>query len=227
GFYRDTVLKNLAYTNFYYNDDLFNIEVGPFFGLFNTAQTMIKSGISTAVKINIPGIAYARFYTQSTIGGTLVNTGDYIQEANNISIGFYVPNAICTLMIDTKGFTSVTDSGPQTDEFTEYAFVSDIFQKNMPYTVTLKIAYQAKTRTIEDTSVLSLNNIVLGTDVTFSPFDFLSIDAGLESCLYSFGSLEDLVADTSSLLSFADELPGSFLFNATLGVTLDLDNINN
>ncbi|MDC7225680.1 MAG: hypothetical protein PQJ61_02825, partial [Spirochaetales bacterium] len=41
GFYRDTVLNNLAYTNLYYNDDLFNIVVGPFLGLLNTAQTMI------------------------------------------------------------------------------------------------------------------------------------------------------------------------------------------
>ena len=228
GFYRDTILKNIGYTNFYYNEELFNIEVGPFFGLFNTTETLMKAGISTSIRFNIPGIAFAQLDTQSTIGGRLVNAGDYIQEANNISIGFYVYNAICTVMLDTRSFTKITAAGlSQSEDFTEYAFITDAFQKNMPYTVSLKMAYQTRVRTIETTSVETLNNLVLGTDISFSPFEFLSIYAGLESVLYSFGSLKDLSDDSSELLSFPDELPGNYLFNATLGVSLDLDNINN
>ena len=34
---------------------------GPFFGLFNTAESLIKSGIATAIRVNIPGIAFAEF----------------------------------------------------------------------------------------------------------------------------------------------------------------------
>ena len=56
---------------------------------------------------------------------------------------------------------------------------------------------------------------------------FLSLFIGLESNLYSFGYLEDLAGSTKELLTYAQELPYSFLFNATIGVTLDLDNINN
>jgi hypothetical protein len=228
GFYRDPILNNLGYTNFYYNEELFNISVGPFFGLFNNTQTLIKSGIATSIRVNIPGFAFAQFETQSTIGGRLVSVGDYIQEANNISVGFYVYNAIVTIMIDTKSYSSIiTGDYTQSVDFTEYAFITDLFQKNVPYTAALKLAYQQKVRTIEDTSIESLNNVVLGTDLSFSPLEFLSIFLSLESGLYSFGSLEDTVADTTELLTFSDSLPGSFLFNATIGFSIDLDNINN
>ncbi len=228
GFYRDPILKNLGYTNFYYNDELFNIEVGPFFGLFNTAETLIKSGIATSMRLNIPGFAFAQFDTQSTIGGRLVSAGDYIQEANNISLGFYVYNAICTILIDTKSYTSIIASGSsQTEDFTEYAFVADIFQKNVPYTVQLKIGYQQKVRTLEAVSIERLNSIVLGTDLKVSPFEFLSVFLGIESCVYSFGYLEDSAAGTKELITFSKVFPGNFLYNATVGVSLDLENINN
>ena len=228
GFYRDPILKNLGYTNFYYNEDLFSIEVGPFFGIFNNLETIIKSGISTSVRVNIPGFAFAQFETQSTIGGRLVSAGDYIQEANNISVGFYVYNAICTLMIDTKSYSQVTTAGAsQTEDFTEYAFIADLFQKNVPYTLALKLAYQQKSRTIQAVSIQSLNNVILGTDLSISPFEFLSIFIGLESSLYSFGSIEDTVAGTNQLLTFSETFPGNFLFNATIGCSLDLENINN
>lgn len=228
GFYRDPILNNLGYTSFYYNEDLFNISVGPFFGLFNNAQTLIKSGIATSMRVNIPGFAFAQFETQSTIGGRLVSLGDYIQEANNISIGFYVYNAIVTVMIDTKSYSSIIASGiTETEDFTEYALVANLFQKNVPYTASLKLAYQQRVRTIEDASIQSLNNVVLGTNIEVSPLEFLSIFVGLESGLYSFGALENIVTSTKELLTFSEKPLESFLFNATLGFSLDLDNINN
>ncbi len=228
GFYRDPVIRNIGYTNFYYNEDLFSISVGPFFGIFNTTETLIKSGISTSVKINIPGIAFAEFETQSTIGGRLVSTGDYIQEANRLGVGFYVYNAICTLQIDTKSYNVIDETyGSLSEDFTEYAFIADLFQKNVPYTMKLKLGYQNKVRVIESTESQSLNSVVLGTDVSIRPAEFLGIFIGLESSLYSFGSIDDSTADTSELLSFASEFPGNYLFNATIGFSLDLENINN
>lgn len=228
GFYRDSILNNIGYTNFYYNEDLFNISVGPFFGLFNNLQALIKSGIETSIRVNIPGIAFARFDTKSTIGGRLVSVGDYIQESNNISAGFYVYNAIVTLMVDTKSYSTKIDGNKtQTLDYTEYAFIADLFQKNVPYTAALKLAYQQRVRTVESTSIERLNNVILGTDLSISPLEFLSFDISLESGVYSFGSLEDTVAATKSLMTFSEDLFQSFLFNATLGFTIDLDNINN
>jgi hypothetical protein len=228
GFTTDPILRNLGYTKFYYNEDLFSIEVGPFFGLFNTAESLIKSGIETSIKVNIPGIAFAEFSTQSTIGGRLSSAGDYLQESNSISAGFYVYNAICTLMIDTKSYSRVDATlGIINEDYTEYAFITDLFQKNVPYTAKLKLAYQQRVRTIAATNIQSLNNIILGTDFSIDPFEFLSIFIGIENCLYSFGYKEDTVAATKELLTFATDFPGNFLFNATVGCSINLDNINN
>lgn len=228
GFYRNSVLNNLAYTNFYYKEDLFSIEVGPFFGLFNNTKTLIKSGIATNIRVNIPGFAFAEFDTQSTIGGRLVNVGDYIQEANTISAGFYVYNAICTLRVDTQSYVEINAAAKtQTVDFTEYAFIAGLFQKNVPYTAAIKMGFQQRTRTIETVSIESLSGIILGTEFSISPFEFLSLDLGLDSGLYTFGSYNDIAADTTDLLTFADTFPGNFLFNAKVGFTVDLDNINN
>ncbi len=225
GFYRDPILQNIGYTNFYYNEEIFKIVVGPFFGLLNNYETIIKPGIYTSIRFNIPGIAFAQFRTQSTIGGRLVKKGDYIQEANNIMVGFYVYNAICKLMIDTKSYTdSVSATQTQTKDYTEYAFIADLFQKNVPYNLKLKIAYQARSRILENKSMESLNSVVLGTDFSFSLFRFISILVGLESSLYSFGTFTDLSAtpSTKELLTFEEN---SFLFNAKIGFSIDLDKI--
>ncbi|MBI9108335.1 MAG: hypothetical protein JEZ04_16430 [Spirochaetales bacterium] len=228
GFTTDPVMKNLGYASFYYKEDLFSIDVGPFFGLFNTAEALIKSGIATSIRVNIPGIAFAEFATQSTIGGRLTSTGDYLQEANSISAGFYVYNAICTVMLDTKSFSRVDATlGIVNEDFTEYALVFDLFQKNIPYTAKLKLAFQQRVRTIAATNIQSLYNVVLGTDFSINPFEFLSIFLGIESGLYSFGYNEDTVATTKDMLTFASTFPGNFLFNATIGCSLDLDAFNN
>ena len=228
GFTIDPLLRTIGYTNFYYNEDIFSIEVGPFFGLFNTTENLIKSGISTSMKLNIPGIAFAEFTTSSSIGGQLVSAGDYNQEANTIAVGFYVYNSICTLKIDTASYNYLSASlGTVSEDFIEYAFIADLFQKNVPYTVELKLAYQQRTRTVAATDIQTLSNVVLGTDFSISPFEFLSVSLGIDSGLYSFGFLEDTVAGTKDLLTMSQTFPGNFLFNATLGFTLDLGNINN
>jgi hypothetical protein len=226
GFLRDPILRNIGYTNFYYSEDLFSIEVGPFFGVFNSLETLIKSGISTEIRVNIPGIAFADFSTRSTIGGRLSAAGDYIQEANNISVGFYLYNAICTVAIDTKSYGFINTSLVNyAENFTEYSFSADLFQKNIPYTVELKLAYQERVRTIDQTSIQSLNTIVLGTDISISPLEFLSVCIGIESSLYSFGFMEDTVAATKELLTFSSTFPGNFLFNASAGFSIDLDKL--
>ena len=109
-----------------------------------------------------------------------------------MAAGFYVYNAICTLQIDTKSYSRVDATlGTVAEDFTEYAFIVDLFQKNVPYTVKLKLAYQQRVRTIAVTDIQSLNNVVLGTDFEIAPFEFLSIFFGVESGLYSFGIMED------------------------------------
>jgi hypothetical protein len=55
GFFYDPVLRNSTYTLFEYADEFFRIGVGPFFGVFNSTSSILKSGISTSVQVEFPG----------------------------------------------------------------------------------------------------------------------------------------------------------------------------
>ncbi|MDC7126692.1 MAG: hypothetical protein PQJ46_14065, partial [Spirochaetales bacterium] len=112
-----------------------------------------------------------------------------------------------------------------TEDFSEYALIADVFQKNASYNIKLKFAYQTETITLENNYAKELNNIVFATDITITPVDFISIITGIEGGLYSFGYLKDLENDNEELLSFNDTL-SKFLFNVKLGVVMNFDNLN-
>ena len=219
----DPILRYTTYTLFEYQHSFFKLGVGPFFGLFNTNETILKSGISTSVRVELPGIMFASLKADSSIGSRFVKVGDYLQEFNEISVGYYIPNAICSLNLTSKTF--VTKQGTNlevNDSFTEYAFKVDIFQKNVAFRALLSFAYQTLTRTYLDTAVPqtnenTLNSLVLGTDFTFKIADGIDLMTNLESNIYSFGYNDD------TALTLATTLPGSFLFRLTTGVSIDLD----
>jgi len=197
--------------------------VGPFFGTFNTSGTILKSGISTAVRIELPGIIYASIRADSSIGSRFVKVGDYIQEYNKVSIGYYIPNAICSLNLTSKSFVTKQAANLEVDDsFTEYAFKVDMFQKNIAFRALLSFAYQTLTRTYlnTDTSIShenKLNSLILGTDFTFKLNDGLSFITNFESNMYSFG-----YNDTDAL-NMATTWPGNFLFRITTGISIDID----
>ena len=58
GFYYDPILRNISYTRLSYTEEFFTIDVGPFFGFFNTPASVLKSGISTSFKLEFPGIIF-------------------------------------------------------------------------------------------------------------------------------------------------------------------------
>ena len=73
----------------------------------------------------------------STIGNQLEENGNYQQEKSAISIGFYVPNAICSCNIVRRIFRELEDGIEIEDKQTDYSFSVDIFKKNVPYKIIL------------------------------------------------------------------------------------------
>jgi hypothetical protein len=212
---RDTVLRHVAYTRVAYMDDFFSITVGPFFGLLNSMNSIVQSGLSTTVELYIPGITFVRLRSDNSLSGRLVVTGDYIQEQSELAIGFYTPNVIPTIYVANKRYTSKTDTGEAVDSLTEYGITADIFQKNVPYRVELNFAYQdAGRQFIEATTVThSYGSVVIGARLTLSLFEAFTIVADLDSSIYTFGR-DFLVGEVSS---------DSFLFRLSTGIELNLD----
>ena len=214
GFYSDPVLRNISYTLLSYSEKVITVGVGPFFGLFNDRGTLLKSGISTAVKLGLPGVVFLSFRSDSSIGGALVQEGDYLQQRSDISFGFYVQDAICTLSLDTRKFEQKTDVDTVVDTLTIYSFSTDIFQKNVPYRLIVKFSYQSLGREfVTGATTATLNSLVLGTEVDITMSGSLLLQAGIEGSLYSFGQ--------GTLVGSSD----AFLFRSFAGVKVNVDSL--
>jgi hypothetical protein len=213
GFYSDPVLRNTERTIFTYNSKFFSIGIGPIFGLFNDFGTPVKSGLSSTVKLEYPGIIFLSLRSDSSIGGSLVQVGDYAQELTDITLGIYLPNAICTLGMSTRSFEQKASSQNVTDSLTEYTFATELFKKNVPYRLRIWMAYQDLSRTFEaaSTTKATLGSVILGTQVEVTLAGPLVLKAGLEGNVYSFG-LGSLVGGDSA-----------FLFRSYAALKLNLD----
>lgn len=220
GYFMDPILRNTVYTLFTFRESFLNLSVGPFFGLFNSTTALLKAGISTSVKLSFPGIIFVQFRTDSSIGGRLIQEGDYLQEQNMVSLGFYVPFAICTLGLHTKKYTSKVSTGENIDNLYIYSFKTDIYKKNVPYKVLVNFAVHQLSKTFIETAgttVHQLNSIVAGFQVDIFPSEVITIQLALDSSIYTFG--------TSALLGVSNPGPGGYLFDASAGVVINIDAI--
>ena len=214
-FSMDTVLRNIAYARLRYLDDFFAISVGPFFGILNSPESIVQSGLSTTVELFIPGITFVRLRSDNSLSGRLVVAGDYIQERSELAIGFYAPNVIPTLYVRSKRYTAKTTAGESVDTLTEYGVSADIFQKNIPYRVVLNFGYHdAGRQFVEATTVNhAYSSVILGALLTVDIFETITVVADLESSIYTFGR-DALLGQVSA---------DAFLFRLRTGVRLNTD----
>ncbi|MEW5818336.1 MAG: hypothetical protein AB1798_23475, partial [Spirochaetota bacterium] len=140
---------------------------------------------------------------------------------NDISFGYYVRNAICSLNINSRKFVQKASAAQEiVDSLVEYSFKSDIFQKNVPYKILISLGFQQLSKTFIDSSstvVHTLNSLVIGNQVDIIATEYLTIVIRLDSSLYSFGQ--------GILLGISNPGPGGYLFRATAGATLNLEKI--
>lgn len=218
GVFYDPILRYITYTLFEYRQDYITLGVGPFFGTLNTPGSILQSGISTEVTAQIPGLIYAKLRSDSSIGARFTQDGDYLQEQNDLSIGYYIPNAICSLNLLSKSFITRKSSTLEIDDtLVEYSFKVDIYQKNVPFQILLSFGFQQLTRSyIESaatTTTNTLNSIVLGTRFTFQLTEALKVMADLDSSVYSFGT------DDAGALGIPSSIPEAYLFRSAIGFT--------
>jgi len=188
---RDPILRNSVYTLIGFNADFAQIVVGPFFGLFNNKDSILNSGLSTKLHLEVPGVVFGSFLADSTIGAGISQEGDYVQEKSAIEAGFYVPNVITTLSISSDSFTEkVSPALTVADKITRYALHADVYKKNVRYTVHVLIGYQNLERSFIYNSYTDTDELaafIVGFDSTFKVSDSLSLMLGTELPLYAWG----------------------------------------
>lgn len=222
GLYNDPILRRTIHTRFIYSHEFFRVGVGPFLGLFNTKGSVLKSGLSSSLHIEYPGRVFGAVRSDSTIAARFTKNGDYLQERNSVTLGYYIPYAICSLNLNTKRFiTQKTEDLEVDDGLTEYSFDVDIYQKNVPIRLLLSFAYQQRERvyTFSDSTKNdknTLNSVVLGTRFKYEGFSRLTIVADMDHSIYSFGKGK---ADdgTKPPLAIPDSGIGSYLFEGSIG----------
>jgi hypothetical protein len=219
GFYMDPILRNVFYSLFSYQQSIFTLTVGPFFGLFNAPGSILKAGLATGVRVEIPGIAFVAFRADSTIGGRLVAVGDYLQEFSDLTAGFWVRNAIGSVSLRSASYTEKQASADVVDTLTEYEFAAQIFQKNVPYHVEIALGYHDLSKSFvgATTTTHTLGSLILGTRFELTLQDYLGLIVDLESSIYTFGQ--------GALLGVSNPGPGGYLFRVTTSVSVDIDRL--
>jgi hypothetical protein len=218
GFERDLVLRNVIYTLLQYRMDYFSLGIGMFLGLLDSGGSTLNSGISTSLSLELPGVAFVSLRSDNSLADSLSESGDFSQQRIDLSVGFYVKNAICSLNLTTKKYAELK-SYEIIDRLTRYSFKADIYQKNIPFRLVLSFAYQMLGKKYLDATNVppnpnhGLNSLLLGTELDLVLGPRLLLMLGIESNLFSFGSGE-LAGDT--IVGF-----NPYLFQAYTGFRLN------
>jgi len=204
-FERDPLLRNLVYTRVGFDAGFAKMSVGPFFGPFNNSDSILSSGLSTELRLELPGVIFGSFRADSTIGAGISAPGDYVQERSEIALGFWVPNVITTVRLRSDTFTEKKAADLVIeDQRTRYELVADVYKKNIPYTAQLLMGYQSLTRayiSAADTLTDELAALLLGFEVGAQVSPQLKLILGTEAPLYAWG-VGDLASPSSETILY-------------------------
>jgi hypothetical protein len=216
---RDPVLRNSVIATVEFERGIARISVGPRIGLFNTENAPFSAGLSASVRLQWPGVAYVSMRSDGGLSVGVLQAGADPQARAELAAGLYLHNAILSAVVAAKRFNELDSAGDAlvTDSWTRYALEVDLYKKNVPYTLLGSLGYELRSKRFAATAETdSLGAIVLGAKTTIKASRSLSIIAELTSGFYTFG---------------LDELAGrgpdssSFMFSASLGMSLDIDNL--
>ncbi len=218
----DSIQRSKLVAMVRYDAGVLQIGFGPVFGAFNSASSPLEAGISSMVKVEIPGLAFIGFKNDSSLGTTLGAVGENSQGFNEISVGWYVKNAICTASMTTRSFQLRQSADLViTDSMADYAFNVDIFKKNVPYNLNIALGYRTMSKEFLSTAGSvkdSLGIVILGTKIVFHPASFLDLTFGLDSGVYTFGF--------DNLQGKGPDMDNSYMFRGSLGFMVKTDKIS-
>jgi hypothetical protein len=212
---RDPILRNSAVAGIQFERGIASISVGPLFGFLNTASVPFSLGLSASVKLQWPGVAYVSLRSDGGMAISILQAGSDPQARTDFAAGIYVPNAIVSAIVSAKRFNELDAGGNLvTDSLMRYAMTMDVFKKNVPYNALVSMGYEQRSKHyVGSASTDSLGAIVLGLDTTVQLDKAFKLKGGISTGAYVFG-LDSLKGKGPA--------SSSFLFSASLGVSVDL-----
>ncbi len=215
---RDLIMGNSLSALVQYKSDYVRAGMGPYLGLFNSPSINLKSGISTLLGLELPGVVFISLRTNSSLGGQSSDTRDYFAQSNTVLLGFYMGDfGIATLGLTYEQLNSSQKDIPLTDSLTVYSLDMKFFEKNVPYRLDFSFSYQALLRQYDDGGANpehGLDSLIFGAglDMLFTPEFALTL--AVRASIYAFG--------TGVLSGMSDLGIAPFLFQASAGFRVTL-----
>ena len=221
GFASDRVVRNLLYALIHYQEGSLKLGVGPFFGFFNTSGSIFQGGISTRVKIELPGIVFLTIDGDNTIGGKLYDVGDYMQERNEVSLGSFLWGVPISLAVSSKRYTQKSDENTNIiDGLNEYILATTFTQPMTHFFFNLSLSYRIFHKSFDSgssTTRHAMSAVVIGVSLETGMSDSVILIGGFESTPFLWG--QDYMSGYSQLV------PLGYFFRLQFGVNLRLDRI--
>ncbi|MDR1301875.1 MAG: hypothetical protein LBK43_05335 [Treponema sp.] len=189
GFDRDPMLMHQLFARATWDMDFIGIEVGPYFGLFNTKTAQVSSGLSLVFHLRIPKLNLFSSFERAATLGELTDPGDYTQSFSEIKAGYVLPFGRITLSITDRNSSLRDDLDvDRVNHWIRYNLALEIARSRSPWGFRLDTGYQ-KLHWIYRTSFLPLDyeywDIYAGFEASYR-IGYLTVALGLEAPLYPF-----------------------------------------
>ncbi|MFW5843263.1 MAG: hypothetical protein ACOCW6_05010 [Spirochaetota bacterium] len=194
GVERDFVIRNFAFLQFQHQINTLTLGAGPTFGFLSSPGSpgLIRPGLAGYIRWNLYSFGYVSLDALAPLYSPSDEADDFYQARRRLQMGFYLPNVITTFSVSKREFILTTESGEEADALVEYATEAEVFQKNIPYRIALRFAYQDYRKFFEEpgtTGRHALGALVFGTGVRWDLKDNGSYYINLDSSVYTFGRL--------------------------------------
>jgi hypothetical protein len=114
--------------------------------------------------------------------------GDYTAEMTSFSLGFWLPNLVNTLSVNSKKYSTYQTNTLYTeDELHRFSNRFQIHAKPEPYTIAIDMGYQTLSRSYNSSDKDTLRSIFLGFETALTVKPRLTIVFGAEMPIYSWG----------------------------------------
>jgi hypothetical protein len=184
----DPILLNRVIARVGYRTHYLAVNLGPFLGALNSDASGIFPGLSLSLETVFPGVFFASFRLDSTIGRRQWETGDYTQEFILARTGFWLPNVIISLEYSARFFAEKAVPADYRNEWTRFNLSADIFKKNVPYRALINTGYERLSWTPANNSgpAYLLRAVYAGLELHFQFHSSFGLYLGAEVPVYSW-----------------------------------------
>lgn len=216
GIERDLQLRTLGYVGLGYRDDRVFFSVMPTMGLLNSSGLPVAPGVKSSIGFYVFDRGEVEFSLMRPFLTSLSDEGDNNQSYDSVRGAVFFDG----YLLGAEWFRSIYREREaaflRVSLMQEYALYTEIFQKNIPYRVTLRVAYQDRILEFQDSGVkVQTGSLVFGPSLMMLHRPGLSSSIGLNAAIFTFGR-SDLAGES---------IGDTFIYTMNLGLVLDLSRL--